>query len=197
VDYLRRCLSSTDRVLVTWFAPDYFVFSRKGFAAGHALFYPASFATDRDQAVMLDRLSRESVPIVLGQPVGTRRVRARVPAPGGLRRSALHGAHLVPAQRLRPDWRGLSQTTSTEERLRTGAWACGFDAEPAGVLRAQSRGSMTVLVRLARASGAAVLLLALGTAAASHVVPLVPAGARCRCARGRIVASRTGAAPGC
>ena len=34
-----------------------------------------------------------------------------------------------------------------------------------------TRGSMTVLVRLARASGAAVLLLALGTAAASHVVP--------------------------
>src|SRR6187551_1367003 len=37
--------------------------------------------------------------------------------------------------------------------------------------RRQSRGSMTALVRLARASGAAVLLLALGTAAVSNVVP--------------------------
>jgi hypothetical protein len=65
LDYLRRCLSPADRVLVTWFAPEYFVFSGRGFAAGHALFYPASFATDRDQTLMLDRLSRESVPIVL------------------------------------------------------------------------------------------------------------------------------------
>ena len=65
LDYLRRCLTPADRVLVTWFAPEYFVFSGRGFAAGHALFFPASFATDRDQAKMLDRLSRESVPVVL------------------------------------------------------------------------------------------------------------------------------------
>jgi hypothetical protein len=65
LDYLRRCLTPGDRVLVTWFAPEYFVFSGRGFAAGHALFYPASFATERDQAQMLDRLSRDSVPAVL------------------------------------------------------------------------------------------------------------------------------------
>jgi hypothetical protein len=53
------------------------LFSRRGFAAGHAPFYPASFATDRDQAVMLDRLSRESVPIVLVKSRNTTRSRAR------------------------------------------------------------------------------------------------------------------------
>lgn len=65
IDYLTRCTAPTDRLLVTWFAPEYYVYAHRGFAAGHALFLPASFATVRDQALMLERLSRESVPVVL------------------------------------------------------------------------------------------------------------------------------------
>lgn len=65
IDYLIRCTKGTDRLLVTWFAPEYYVFSKRGFAAGHALFLPSSFATERDQALMLDRLATESVPVVL------------------------------------------------------------------------------------------------------------------------------------
>lgn len=65
IDYLTRCTSRTDRLLVTWFAPEYFVYAQRGFAAGHALFLPASFATQRDQALMLARLTNESVPVVL------------------------------------------------------------------------------------------------------------------------------------
>jgi hypothetical protein len=134
VDYLRRCLSSTDRVLVTWFAPDYFVFSRKGFAAGHALFYPASFATDRDQAVMLDRLSRESVPIVLvNQSEHDAFARAfprladYVAAHYTVRTSFLHNDSAPIGVAFRNDLHPRSG-------FGTGAWACGFDAEPAGVL---------------------------------------------------------------
>jgi len=65
IDYLTRCTNGTDRLLVTWFAPEYYVFSTRGFAAGHALFLPSSFATERDQALMLARLATESVPVVL------------------------------------------------------------------------------------------------------------------------------------
>jgi hypothetical protein len=65
IDYLTRCTKSTDRLLVTWFAPEYYVYAKRGFAAGHALFLPSSFATERDQALMLERLGKESVPVVL------------------------------------------------------------------------------------------------------------------------------------
>lgn len=65
IGYLNRCTKSTDRLLVTGFAPEYYVHAKRGFAAGHALFLPASFATERDQALMLKRLGQESVPVVL------------------------------------------------------------------------------------------------------------------------------------
>lgn len=127
VDYLRRCLSSSDRVLVTWFAPDYFVFSRKGFAAGHALFYPASFATDRDQAVMLERLSRESVPVVLiNRPEHEAfsrafpRLAASIAAHYTVRTSFLHNESTPIDVAFRNDLHPRS-------RFGTGAWACGFD----------------------------------------------------------------------
>ncbi len=65
IDYLTRCTRRTDRLLVTWFAPEYYVYAQRGFAAGHALFLPSSFATELDEALMLARLGRESVPVVL------------------------------------------------------------------------------------------------------------------------------------
>ena len=65
IDYLARCTTRTDRLLVTWFAPEYYVYANRGFAAGHALFLPTSFATERDQALMLERVGTESVPVVL------------------------------------------------------------------------------------------------------------------------------------
>ena len=65
IDYLERCTTRQDRMLVTWFAPEYYVFAGRGFAAGHAMFLRASFATEHDQARMLERLDGESVPVVL------------------------------------------------------------------------------------------------------------------------------------
>jgi hypothetical protein len=135
VDYLRRCLSSTDRVLVTWFAPDYFVFSRKGFAAGHALFYPASFATDHDQAVMLDRLSRESVPIVLVNESEHDAFSRAFPRLADY--IATH--YMVRASFLHNDSAPIGVAFRNDLRPRSGfgsgAWACGFDEVPTTVLR--------------------------------------------------------------
>ena len=66
VRYLEACTQPTDRLLVTWFAPEYHVFARRPFAAGHAFLQPPySYATDRDQDLMLKRLEQQRVPLVL------------------------------------------------------------------------------------------------------------------------------------
>ena len=65
VDYLARCMRPGDRLLLTWFAPEYYLFAGRPFAAGQSQFFRQSFATDQDQALMLARLRRQTVPFVL------------------------------------------------------------------------------------------------------------------------------------
>ena len=65
VDYLTRCTTPADHLLITWFAPEYFLFAGRPFAAGQSQFFRESFATERDQAVMLARIRNQSVPFVL------------------------------------------------------------------------------------------------------------------------------------
>lgn len=65
VDYLARCARPGDRLLLTWFAPEYYLFAGRPFAAGQSQFFPQSFATDQDQTLMLARLRRQTVPFVL------------------------------------------------------------------------------------------------------------------------------------
>jgi hypothetical protein len=64
VRYLAECTSSSDRLLVTWSAPEFYYFTRRAFAAGHALFLPPrAFATDKDQQQMLSWL-RQRPPVI-------------------------------------------------------------------------------------------------------------------------------------
>lgn len=65
VPYLNACTSQSDRVLLTWAAPEYYFFARRPFGAGHALFLPSGYRSDRDQELMLERLTKHRVPIVL------------------------------------------------------------------------------------------------------------------------------------
>src|SRR6185503_13070317 len=67
--------------------------------------------------------------------------------------------------------RGLPQRSPSEKQLRRGCVGVRVRRRTLQGSRERPRGSMTALVRLARAGGAAVLLLALGTAAVSGVVP--------------------------
>ncbi len=63
--YLFACTAPTDRVLLTWYAPEIQYGSGRGFAAGRPYFI-TSFATSaRAQAFSLARLRRERVPVVL------------------------------------------------------------------------------------------------------------------------------------
>ncbi len=65
IHYLRACTTESDRVLVTWFAPEVFAFTDRGFAAGHSYFIRRSFFGLDYQRQMVDRLEREHVPIAL------------------------------------------------------------------------------------------------------------------------------------
>jgi len=63
--YLNRCTASTDRLLLTWSAPEYYVFARRAFAGGHAWIQSPAYDSVRDQNRMLARLRQQRVPIVL------------------------------------------------------------------------------------------------------------------------------------
>lgn len=66
VRYLNSCVEPNHRVLLTWSAPEYYYFSRRGFGAGIALFLPPrAFTTAADQAKMQRRLEGQDVPLVL------------------------------------------------------------------------------------------------------------------------------------
>ena len=66
IAYLDECLSPSDRLLVTWNAPEYYFFTRRGFGAGHAVFLPPrAFTSPRDQELMIERLQGQRVPILL------------------------------------------------------------------------------------------------------------------------------------
>jgi hypothetical protein len=63
--YIRDCTAPSDRVMVTWFAPEVYFYAERLFAAGQSFFYPGFFVTEEDQRRALSRLAAESVPIVL------------------------------------------------------------------------------------------------------------------------------------
>jgi hypothetical protein len=66
IEYVNRCTRPTDRVLITWFAPDYQYFARRPLAGGLGVFYPGrAFMSQIDQERVLTRLARSRVPIVL------------------------------------------------------------------------------------------------------------------------------------
>jgi hypothetical protein len=63
--YVNACTKPTDRVLVQAYMPQVLALARRAFAGGHADLRPGFFATDEAQQLTLDRLRRQSVPIVL------------------------------------------------------------------------------------------------------------------------------------
>ncbi len=66
VRYLDQCTGPSDRLLVTWPAPEYYYFTRRQFAAGHALLLPPrAFTGAGHQRRMIERLEQQFVPIVL------------------------------------------------------------------------------------------------------------------------------------
>lgn len=65
VEYLDACTTPDDRLFLNWFAPEYYVFGRRGFAAGQNILVPPSYSDPEDQRRALARLGRERVPLAL------------------------------------------------------------------------------------------------------------------------------------
>jgi hypothetical protein len=65
VDYLTACTPPRARLFTMTFAPDLLFYTGRGFAGGQVTLTPGYYRTERDAALMLDRLSREDVPFVI------------------------------------------------------------------------------------------------------------------------------------
>jgi len=63
--YFTSCTAPGERLLAMTFAPELFFYSHRGFAGGHVAMTPGYFVAARHEAGILDRLARESVPIVI------------------------------------------------------------------------------------------------------------------------------------
>ena len=65
VPYLNSCTAPSDRVLLTWAAPEYYFFARRPFGGGHAWVLPAGYRSARHQDLMIERLLNHRVPVAL------------------------------------------------------------------------------------------------------------------------------------
>ena len=65
VGYLQRCTSENDRIFVDEMLPEIFVMSGRGFAGGHVAMIAGYYTSPGEQKKTLERLRRESVPVVL------------------------------------------------------------------------------------------------------------------------------------
>ena len=65
--YLLDCTVPSDRILVTWYAPDVFFYAERGFAGGQTFLYGGWHASVADQRLTIERMQRQSVPIILAR----------------------------------------------------------------------------------------------------------------------------------
>ena len=63
--YINACTTPTDRVLVQSYLPQVLAIARRAFAGGHADLRPGFFEFEEAQRLTLERLRRQSVPIIL------------------------------------------------------------------------------------------------------------------------------------
>ena len=63
--YLNACTTPGDRVLIEAYMPQVLALARRAFAGGHADLRPGFFITEEAQRLTLERLRRQSVPVIL------------------------------------------------------------------------------------------------------------------------------------
>jgi hypothetical protein len=65
IEYVQRCTTHRDRLLMTALFPEVYVMADRGFAGGHQAFMRSFYTSDADQQLMMARLERQSVPFVI------------------------------------------------------------------------------------------------------------------------------------
>ena len=71
VEYLRRCTQPDDRVFATWFVPQLYFFSGRGFAGGMVVTFGGHWSEPERQHRIVANLRAESVPLVVFQDDGS------------------------------------------------------------------------------------------------------------------------------
>jgi len=64
-DYVERCSSPRDRLVMTGLQPDVFVLANRGFAGGQMAYRPAFYASEQNQQKAIARMRSQSVPLVI------------------------------------------------------------------------------------------------------------------------------------
>jgi hypothetical protein len=64
IRYVFECTAGTDRLLVTWFAPEVFFQAERAFAGGQVYLMPRWHSSPADQRLTIERLEAQRVPIV-------------------------------------------------------------------------------------------------------------------------------------
>jgi hypothetical protein len=132
VDYIRTCTPPGSHLLMTWSAPEFYIFTGRRFASGQFLFHPRSFSSARDQEAMLRRLEREHPPLALVNETRLAEFSSSFPAvhawitdnylPVG--RTTIRGDEVI----------GIAVRRGLLARARWGSrsWPCGFNPGPDG-----------------------------------------------------------------
>jgi hypothetical protein len=77
--YLRACTPPHARVLVTWFAPEVFFVSGRGFAGGMVVFLGDHWSSEQDQRRTIEQLGAQAVPLAIIQGESSEGFRATFP----------------------------------------------------------------------------------------------------------------------
>lgn len=130
VDYIRTCTPPDSRLLLTWSAPEYYVFTRRRFASGQFLFDARSFSSARDQELMLRRLERERPPLALVNETRLAEFSSGFPAvhawiadnyiPVG--QTTIRGDEVVRI--------AMRRELAAKTRYGPNGWPCGLDSSP-------------------------------------------------------------------
>jgi hypothetical protein len=70
LDYVRQCTAPDDRLLYVGYEPQVYVLARRGFAGGHMMFFSGFHSTPEEQALTVQRLAAQRVPLVLVPSAG-------------------------------------------------------------------------------------------------------------------------------
>ncbi len=66
IPWLDECFDPSDRMLITWFGPEYYFFARRAFGGGQGFLYPGrAFDGLGDQQAMVTRMEQDEVRVVL------------------------------------------------------------------------------------------------------------------------------------
>ena len=71
VEYLRRCTQPDDRIFATWFVPQLYFFSGRGFAGGMVVTFGGHWSERDRQHRIVAKLKAEPVPVVVFQDAGS------------------------------------------------------------------------------------------------------------------------------